>query len=168
MRSSWGAFMRVSALVISLAAFVLSLLSLTVTRKRQHEMKTIDLMRSFQDRYDKLVFEAADQVKNGEEAERFFYRYWNLQLEQYEYWKQGYIDDRVYAYWMAFRRAEYKEDEKLFKRHPAATYKQGWEKAKELLKLDLHPIGDFQEFIEEVFDKNDKNAKIAAILRKYR
>src|SRR5437764_977233 len=89
---SLGAFVSTCALCFSIYA-------LLHTSSVQRQMKTIDLMRSFQERYDRLEWVESKAVHDEDTAKRYFARYWNLQLEQYEYWKQGFIDDKIFAYW---------------------------------------------------------------------
>lgn len=144
-------------------ALIMSIITFSFHIKRQYEMKTIDLMRSFQSRYDKLVWEVVDGVQNKSQAAQYYSRYWNLQLEQYEYWKQGYIDDNIYAYWMRLRRATYNNPilDPLGNRIPGYGYQEGWKDAKKWLRIDLHTY-DFGPFMEEVMNTKRDIRKIFA------
>jgi hypothetical protein len=138
-------------LLLLTAAVLVSVYSMSINIQRQHEMKTIDLMGHFQDRYDELIWEVADHVTDTEKAENYFSRYWNLQLEQYEYWKQDLIADDIYAYWMGLRRALYNDPHyRPFKLTlPEYTYQQGWQHAQKDLRVTVHPY-DFGDFMNDV------------------
>ncbi len=152
-------------LAILTAALIFSWITMNTNTTVQHEMKQIDLMRHFQDRYDKIIWEVSKEVTDERTANAYFDRYWNLQLEQYEYWKQGLIDDDVFAYWMKLRRESYMDAEwRPFEETlPDYTYKQGWEHARLALRIDLHTF-DFSDFMADVMT-TDRD--ISDILRQY-
>ncbi|HEX4055475.1 MAG TPA: hypothetical protein VHX86_14515 [Tepidisphaeraceae bacterium] len=136
-----------SALIAGLA-LVISSLALREVRK----MKTIDLMRAFQERYDKLRWDIAKDVKGKQTAREFYSRFWNLQLEQYEYWQHGLIDDRIYTYWMQMRRTEWGETDPFLFSHkcPKPSYHDGWTIAAAVLKPHLHSFRTFQTCMDRI------------------
>jgi hypothetical protein len=84
-------------------------------------------------------------------AKKYYGRFWNLQLEQYEYWRQGFIKDDIYANWMGMRRHAFQNDEDVFPRD-ICTFTRAWDHAKESLKLHLYFDREFEDFIEVIKD----------------
>jgi hypothetical protein len=165
--ASWDMDIRLLTALAAIFAVILSIFTFRFSQRRLHEMKTIDLMRSFQDRYDRLVFE--DSIDETPEGERHFYlRYWNLQLEQYQYWKQYLIEDGIFEYWMALRREAYNETMHPFRRKLSVPFAKGWEEAKQGLKLGLHRGGDFQRFMDHIFTSRGEIPSIMGLHRPWR
>lgn len=151
-------------LLLLTATLLASVYSQYINTAREHEMKTIDLMWHFQDRYDNLVWEIAPAVHDDAGARAYYGRYWNMQLEQFEYWQQGLIEDDVYAYWMALRRATYNDPARPFPSLPDYTFARGWEEAKQDLHVDVDTYG-FGRFMEEVMKTHHD---VRAIMARYK
>jgi hypothetical protein len=166
-RGGWGVFHTLVSIELLLltATLTVSIYSQSINIQRQHEMKMIDLMTHFQGRYDVLMWEVAPAVDDIEDARSYFSRYWNMQLEQYEYWQEGLIEDDVYAYWMGLRREAYNDAEyRPFRTFPDYTFQQGWAFAKD----DLHVERDtyrFEPFMQEVMTGT---RSIEAIMAEYK
>jgi hypothetical protein len=152
-------------LLLLTATLLVSIYSQSINIQRQHEMKTIDLMTHFQNRYDTLMWEVSPTVDEEVEAQAYFSRYWNMQLEQYEYWQQGLIADDVYAYWTSLRRATYNDAAyRPFRTFPDYTFQQGWEFARADLHVDVDTYG-FGSFMQEVMTGD---REITAIMAEYK
>jgi hypothetical protein len=147
--SDW---IRLTGTVLSFLAFGFSLYTLNFNSEKQRELKTLDLMANFQERYDEIMWETKDRVETNHNAKDWYTRFWNLQLEQYEYWKKGYISDETYEYWMAHRRHSFNENNNPFINKPEVTitYKEGWEYSSKHLVLSEHRMG-FRKFMESIF-----------------
>jgi hypothetical protein len=127
--------------------------------ENQRDMKGIDLLVSFQQRYDALAYDARSQASlNITDAEKstkameWYRRFWDLQFEQYQYWKKGYINYDIYESWMDFRWHEWDTNDSL----NGVTYRVGWKDTKEK-HFGGRPSGvsyykDFICFMENVFD----------------
>jgi len=83
-------------LVLIFISLFFGALGILISSWWNRESKTLDLMQSFQQRYDKLMLVDVNDVKDDRGYYRFLERVWNLQLEQFEYWLQGYIKDDIY------------------------------------------------------------------------
>lgn len=166
-RRSWQLLHTLLSLELLLltATLLVSIYSQSINIQRQHEMKTIDLMTHFQNRYDTLMWEVSPAVADEATASAYFSRYWNMQLEQYEYWQQGLIEDDVYSYWMSLRRETYRDEAyRPFRGFPDYTFQQGWDFARADLHVDVDTYG-FGSFMNEVMTGT---RDIDAILREYK
>ena len=147
------------SLFVSLVSVVLAYYAFTTTTSTQHELKEIDLRQNFQKRYEELVFDAKEKasvpIEDKEQARKvavsYYHRLWDLQLEEYQYWKDGLIKPEVYASWMDFRRKEWKTNDSL----QGVTYQQAWAEMKSYF-LDNEPgrvayYKEFTDFMEGVF-----------------
>lgn len=143
------------SVIIALFALVISIRTRKQNVESLREMKTIDLMRSFQERYDNLRWESALQVDSPAAAKRYYERFWNLQLEQFEYWIGGFIQHKTYAFWMDIRRHSFENGEDLFPPGIQYAFANGWEDAKLSLRLVQYSDGRFVRFIERIRDKTE-------------
>ena len=131
--------------------------------RAQRELKEIDVRHYLLKRYEEIVFDEKEKVKSlrartsmekqiaRNSAFSYYHRFWDLQLEEYQFRCDGLIDKRVYASWMDFRRGEYQINNHL----QSVTYKEGWEEAK-IYFLEREPSRApyytyFIEFMEKVF-----------------
>jgi|GEM_PF-2824616 len=96
----------------------------------QRKLKEIDLRQSFQKRYDDLTDETRSKVKSQQDAEAYYRRFWRLQLEEYQYWCDGMIDENLYDTWANSRRYEWNHGPPFKYQKAAYTYKQGWDQMK--------------------------------------
>jgi hypothetical protein len=135
---------------ISAGTFFFAVVALLYTVHNEREMKTIDLLTHFQQRYDYLVYEeqrklqALPEEQARPQAEAFYRRFWDLQLEQYQEWREGFITPEIFSSWMNFRRCEWERNEKV----GGVTYREGWEGFKKYLGND---DDGFSAYMEEVF-----------------
>jgi len=170
------------SMVMSAASVVLALITLnsSISNQRhlisnQREMKGIDLLATFQKRYDELAYDVRSRVNDptklvardsasqstqfndstkttSEKSKDWYHRFWDLQFEQYQYWKLGYINKDIYVTWMEFRKHEWDTNDSL----AGMTYQEGWTETKE------HHFGggsdrgayykNFTKFMRDVFD----------------
>ena len=90
--------------------------------------KIIDVTINCQKRFDTIVWESVRLINEGKvEVEEYYERYWNLQLEQFQYWKLGFINDEIYKYWMSARFKEWNQNKSIGE----ISYQDGWHKAAE-------------------------------------
>ena len=132
-------------------------------RQAQRDLKQIDLRQDFLKRYEEIVFDEKEKVKSlrartpkekeiaRKKAFSYYHRFWDLQLEEYQFRCDGLIDKRIYASWMDFRRGEHRDNDNL----QGITYKEGWEESKKYF-LDREPSRApyytyFTGFMEKVF-----------------
>lgn len=107
-----------------------------------------------QERFCKLL-ESAEEKKSGgrmthENTKSCCELYWHLQIDQFQYWKKGYIKDDTYRWWMKCRRNEWENNEKI----GDISYRDGWNHA----KTKLRPPSEFIKFIELIFKGKIDNA----------
>jgi hypothetical protein len=140
-----------------LSALILLFTLLNASRMRR--TKALDLSCNYQARYHETNWEDIRSVERGEiSAETWYEKFWNLQLEQYQYWKMGYIPNDIFSYWMRLRQKEWAKNASL----GAKTYREGWNRAKEYLSDP-----QFAGFMTRVFEgklslalKSRKTARI--------
>ncbi|WP_428506795.1 hypothetical protein [Roseateles sp.] len=68
-----------------------------------------------------------------EAALAFFFRFWSLQLDQFDSWQLGFIPDEIYMRWLAQRQAEYKKEDDGFPfggygQPGFMSFREGWER----------------------------------------
>lgn len=96
--------------ILTAIILLLSLRNSNKTLAMSKEYKTVDVMLQCQKRYDKIVWDMKERVKKGErETDAFYDRFWNLQLEQFQYWVNGFINDKTFLYWLSCRHNEYNQ-----------------------------------------------------------
>lgn len=97
----------------------------------QRSLKEIDLRRSFQERYNNLTADTASSVKDEEGAKAYYRSYWRLQLEEYQYWCEGMIDEDLYATWAKSRRRDFDKNDSFKYKGGSYNYRQGWQYMKD-------------------------------------
>jgi hypothetical protein len=104
----------------------------------------MDVAIGCQHRYMDTVFDAKMLVKEGKvKGEDYYLKFWNLQIDQFQYWTLGYIETEIYRYWMQCRHRESERNETL----GGISYDAGWKLAQE----QLCPPPAFVEFMTKVF-----------------
>ncbi|SRR6266478_5183842 len=121
----------------------------------QRDLKGIDLLVTFQKRYDELAYDVRSKVDSDEKATEYYHRFWDLQFEQYQYWKLGMIQPEIYGSWMEFRRQEFVRNYKIRN----VTFQEGWLEGKNYLFAgDPKRSGyykEFADFMDGVFRGED-------------
>jgi len=122
-----------------------------LTLGRNREVKSMDVAIECQNRFMDTVYDARSLVEDGKMGDHSYYlRFWNLQIDQYQYWALGYVKTDIYRYWMRCRFREWSHNKTLDR----MDYRQGWEFAIEQLSP---PLG-FIEFMTKVFNGSIENA----------
>jgi hypothetical protein len=118
----------------------------------QYQMKNIDLLIYFQKRYDDVAYDMKGRVGKEYKPEDYYHRFWDLQFEQYQYWRLGLIRQDIYSSWMGVRLSDWKRDEDL----GGMKYRQGWEEAQRYLSNGStnNPkyYDDFVKFMNAIHD----------------
>ena len=160
-RATMNSTLSVTASFVSV---VLALFAVYSTSSTQRQLKEIDLRQNFLRRYEELVFDVkpktvsaptnTDDEKKAAQSMAFTYyhRFWDLQLEEYQFWKEGLIDKAIYASWMDFRRSEMQNNETL----QGISYRQAWDEMKTYLRgrerKGSNYYKEFIDFMDGVFD----------------
>jgi len=120
--------------------------------------KKVDVMMVFHKRYDELKFEKKPNDKKSldsgeltDELKNYYYRFWNLQLDQWQYSKLDFLDDEIYSHWLTLRRIERNNLSEIEK----DVYDKGLEHAKKMISID-----EFSEFIDKVVYGHEKTLKL--------
>lgn len=108
------------------------------------ELKTIDLMSSFQNRYDDIMHTSKKLSNEGIlDGVIYYERFWNLQLEQWQYFNKGYVDCSTYSYWMLCRYREWIKNDSV----GGITFQDGFK-----LGLSGLEAPKFKSFMSTVFE----------------
>ncbi len=130
---------------ISLFSIVVAVGSAHFSGNVNQSLRTLDLMMQCQGRYERIHYDVRSEAVSGQRDHReYFERYWALQHDQYQYWKDGFIDEDIYFYWMYLRHLEWERNEKL----RTMTYQDGWAFSVEHLGREG---SDFHRFMRSVF-----------------
>lgn len=120
-----------------------------LTTDTQRQLKEIDLRQSFQERYNKLTAETASSVKNESDAKGYYRSYWRLQLEEYQYWCDGMINEDLYATWAESRRSDWEKNLAFKYNGGSFTYQQGWQYMKNyFIERDRGKHTQYERFVK--------------------
>jgi hypothetical protein len=145
-KRQWKIFLRWLPIVISFFSVAVSIASAHFSVKVNQSLKTLDLMLRCQERYERIYYDIRSETNHGSrKAEEYYDRYWGLQIDQYQYWKEGFIDSETYSYWMHLRNLEWQQNDKVGE----LSYQDGWKYAIKHLGLDG---SDFHRFMTSVFN----------------
>ncbi len=117
------------ALLISLAAFLVSVYNLAINLHRQWLMKQIDVRMECQRRFDSILEDMANAPEDHIHVKSLYLRYWELQLVQFNCWMEKLLRDDTYMYWMSRRFLEYHVNLSI----GGIDYREGWAYAKKML-----------------------------------
>jgi hypothetical protein len=115
-----------------------TLIILYYTSKLAKESKQADLLMDFNRRFEALCAfkNSADGQKD---PEQFWDRFWNLQFDQFTHWRQGFVNDHTFKYWMTCRHKDYSN----------LKYEKAWESRKHTWRGT-----DFAKFMQCVHDES--------------
>jgi hypothetical protein len=121
---------------------VVLIITIVQTVRITRDTKAVDVILQCTKRYDDLVWVQKHQVYEKKlPATTYYIRFWNLQLEQFQFWLLGFLSDEIFKYWLTCRFKEWKED----KAEGEVGYKDGWGRAMEVL-----PRSAFITFMQRV------------------
>ena len=145
----FGEILRSSQPVFQFLSAIILLFTL-LNAAKMRRTKALDLANAYQTRYNEANWREKQQVERGElSADIWYEKFWNLQLEQYQYWRMGYIPSDIFEYWLRLRRKEWETNSSLGEK----TYREGWHLGKACFS-DPH----FAEFMNLVFDGDIRRA----------
>lgn len=132
---------------------------LTQSIAHERKMMGLELLIHFQTRYDKVAYENRNRILelmtlNKDTAvvnrmvKSYYSRYWDLQLEQYQAWRDTLLDISIYSTWMRWRRYEYERNDTL----GLLNYQKGWTRFKTIPHLK---DSEFVRFTNEVHNGNE-------------
>ncbi len=97
-------------------------------------------------RFQTIIVDYHERVRLGRVGETRFWRlYWSHQIDQFQYWKEGLLDDRTFRRWMEARAHDYATNWKVKR----IDYRTAWKQFR-----DWTPSKDFVDVIELVFAGN--------------
>jgi hypothetical protein len=133
--------------------------------ERQRKLKEIDMRQYCQKRYDDLAYEARVRVRTNDDAKGYYKRFWDLQFEQYQYCKEGVINQKIYKTWMDSRRREHRDDERVGK----MGSQKGWDYMAGIFIKNEEPekeaYTEFVSFMNEVFAGTRKTCELNSGLK---
>jgi hypothetical protein len=118
-------------------------------------MKRLDVLLQCQTRYEKIVYDTKRKIIDEKrDAQDYYDLFWDLQVEQYQYWKLGYLDSDTYSYWMHWRYVEWQRNDSI----NGVDYHEGWKRFCSKTRMEGK---DFHLDMESVFSGEHR------LLRKY-
>jgi hypothetical protein len=141
----------VSSIVQSVIA-VASVLVLILNLKTIRGMKRTDVAIEDHRRYDAML-QLRNSVNCNEsatqaEVDDYYLRFWNLQYDQFEHWRDGMVKEEVFIQWLMARYVEYQANKLLIDGHSRtqSRYQEGWQTAKR-----HYLLSGFTDFMDTVF-----------------
>jgi len=116
--ASWATvFNAVATAIIAIAALVVSVLIWRLTKiSQQHN---IVLQCNF--RYDNLIQMKYDVLRSGS-GEAFWERFWALQQDQFNHWRDELIPDKIFIQWQIQRKIDFEQNVNVH----TTSYRTGW------------------------------------------
>lgn len=121
------------------------------TDQTQYEMKRIDLLTDYHNRYDKLVYEDKYHVSSKQEADDYYRRFWDLIYEEFSSWRRQFIDPDPFSDWMRFQKNEWYLNPYIGTNSNAVDYQTGWTNA-----MVYQDDAEFSNFMVHVFNRDEK------------
>jgi len=147
----------------------LAFLALVFTIRAGIQNKRADIMMECHRRFDQLsvlrheltkrVNKTSDLTKDQElidDINSWVQRFWSLQVDEYEFWRRGFIDNDFFRYWMISRHRDFSDAREDEIKNPARhTFKmlaftQGFRVVVDTWADASHPRSDFKDFMEQV------------------
>jgi len=115
----------------------------------------VDVMLRCQERYDQIIWKYKETILKSNIPEIHFYdRFWELQIEQFQYWQRGYITNEIFEHWMFQRKREWVENNKV----KDLSYQDGWKKI-----YGFRVDNKYTQFMERIFQ-----GEIVEVMKKYK
>ncbi|MDJ0724571.1 MAG: hypothetical protein QNJ38_05610 [Prochloraceae cyanobacterium] len=157
---------------IQLVSFGRSLEVQKANLKAQIKLQRDLTTREFNKLYDEIRFETSQKVSNGQyNYEEYVLRFWNLQLDQYLAWIQGYVPNINYQMWMKNLRSAYQDREEKEKLYKGESYRYGYGQAKKELESQapsffvfIEKIHNQEVSVQEIMKQHRNNPEIASQL----
>jgi len=128
------------------------------------ELKRIEITYDFQKRFESIYSEYNIGKKSDDEINSYFLKFWNLQIEQFQYYIKDYIDEDAFLYWMRHSIQKINNPLKI----ENITYKEGWEHASEIIPNKRFVIMVNELILITIDDQaNSEIKKIVAKYKKY-
>jgi len=128
------------------------------------ELKRIEITYDFQKRFESIYSEYNIGKKSDDEINSYFLKFWNLQIEQFQYYIKDYIDEDAFLYWMRHSIKKINNHLKI----ENITYKEGWEHASEIIPNKRFVIMVNELILITIDDQaNSEIKKIVAKYKKY-
>ncbi|MGC3961188.1 MAG: hypothetical protein QM813_25650 [Verrucomicrobiota bacterium] len=148
--------------IFTASAMAILIYATLITSIRQ---KRADVYTADHEMYDRLLALKADLMARPAtnpvtsiEADNFFVRFWYLQFFAYVNWRNGWIDDQLYASWLVERRANFNNSTFNL---ASSTYASSWK----LESQKYLATKDFVDFLNEIMTTpND----ICVIMKKFK
>jgi hypothetical protein len=134
-------------IIVSAASILVAVIALSSSLSNQRHLKGIDLLQSFQKRYDELAYDMRPKIKPDEpdRAHVFYMRFWNLNFEEYQYCKADLIDRTIYSTWMGSRKLEWDINDPV----GGIRYQDSWTSARDvMIQHDYGGHHDYKEFVD--------------------
>ena len=134
--------------------------------------KKIEIKFSLQERYDLLAQDKErldaelSKISNSiipdslkTELQVFAKRYWSLQYEQFDYWRDGFVDWDTYKFWIDCKRRSYNKvkEADTFQNIDSYVHKYGWGKSKSTWNDSIlgNTTADFVLFRFKLLEQNE-------------
>jgi len=114
----------------------------------QKELKQIDVLLYFQNRFNLLVYGDHTNIKTKEDVKLYWEKFWLLQKDQYRLWKKGFIDDIDFERWLTTKKRCFINGCNNYENFPdeiTIPFKEGWKSSKDAMSDNT-----FVEFIESI------------------
>src|SRR4051794_721938 len=115
--------------IVSVAALGVSVYTLAINLHRQWVMKQIDVRMECQRRFDLILEDMSNAKNNRGHVKSLYLRFWELQLVQFNCWKEDLLRPDTYMYWMSRRFIEHQVNVPIH----GMDYRDGWQYAKRML-----------------------------------
>ncbi len=131
----WAAILQAAAVLVLIATAVVSL-------RENRRLKTQDVVLEFHRRFADLMLKRSE-VDSKKKARAYYAQFWFLNHQEFTLWRQGFIPDDTYRFWLESRQRDWSEASSV----GGVAFEAGWNAS----KTD-YPQTDFAQMMSEVLD----------------
>jgi hypothetical protein len=129
-----------------IATVILSVVSLKLSLCTNKSLKRVDIAMECQRRFAKVYYTLRPKAKaNQYNVAEYYSLFWSLQIDQFQYWTEGLIDEKIFSFWMFCRHEEWLENEMI----ATMDYHSGWRLAVKKFRLES---SEMYPFMMSVFE----------------
>ncbi len=154
-------FAQMAQIATGFATVYVLVWSLFHTSHVSHTLKKADVFIECNRKFDQLLVEYP-HIQNERDAMGFYERFWSLQRQQFEFWRNGLIPDEQYESWMLARRRDFSDVSSSFFNLGGKSFLEAWQQVRVNFEV---PIPKFTALINSIHSGMDvkvamRNAKV--------
>lgn len=147
-------FEKTTAIATVLTVLVM-VFSCVYAYNQLHKHQESQLEASYSERYDQIVVDwtrlqdnKVEDICIAKQTEGLYYRFWELQYDQFKQFEKDLLDTDIYKKWMESRNIEYKDTSHILSKLTIS----GWIYVKPMIYDSIDPV--FVDFVESILSSS--------------